>query len=284
MGQNRLVKIQPTDTVLITGASGGLGIHMVRAFAQRGTRLVLVANPGAELNHACAEAKKLGSEATAIISDLRDRAARTQLVAEVLQRFGRIDILVNNAGIEFTAYYHEQEPQNILDVLGVNLEAPMLLTRLLLPRMLERRRGQVVNIASLAGKSGPAFEESYAASKAGLLAFTASLRATYRRTGVSASVIVPGFIEAGIYTDLKARAGHPAPRVLGSLPPEAVARAVLRAIEEDRPEIIVNQWPVRPLLAFSALFPRAGEWLVEKMGSNDFFRAVVAGQKKPPGK
>jgi len=189
---------------------------------------------------------------------------------------------VNNAGIEFTSYYHQLGEEQILDVLRVNLAAPMILTRLLLPRMLERKRGHVVNISSLAGKSGPAFQESYSASKAALIAFTASLRGTYRDSGFSASVIVPGFVDAGIYSALKARAGRRASWLLGSMPPEAVARAVIRAVERDRPEIIVNHLPVRPLLALAAWSPGFGEWLTDKTGSNDFFRSVVkaqAGQK-----
>jgi len=274
------VKIQPTDTVLVTGASGGLGTHIVRAFARRGVRLALVAYPGAELAGPCAEAEQQGCDAAAFVSDLRDGKERQKLMDAVMQRFGRIDILVNNAGIEFTSFYHQLDPENILDVLRVNLEAPMILTRMVLPQMLERRRGHVVNMSSLAGKSGPALQESYSASKAALIAFTASLRATYHHTGFSASVIVPGFVEAGIYATLKARAGHPAPKLLGSVPPEAVAQAVLRSIERDQQEIIVNQWPVRPLLALSAMSPAIGQWMTDKFGANDFFRSVVeAGEK-----
>lgn len=275
------MNIQATDTVLVTGASGGLGTHIVRAFAKRRVRLALVASPGVELSAIRNEAEQLGSEALAIVSDLRDRAERQKMVDAVMQHFGRVDILVNNAGIEFTEYYHKLSAENIFDVLSVNLEAPMMLTHMVLPQMLERRRGHVVNISSLAGKSGPAFEESYAASKAALIAFTSSLRATYKNTGFSASVIVPGFIEAGIYTALKARAGQAAPKLIGSVPPETVARAVLRAIESDRPETIVNQWPVRPLLAFLQLFPAAGQWVAGKIGTDDFFRRVVEAEKKP---
>ena len=177
---------------------------------------------------------------------------------------------------EFTARYHELGEQNLRDVLAINLEAPMELTRLLLPDMVRRRRGHIVNISSLAGKSGPAFQEPYAATKAALVAFTTSLRATYRGTGVSASVVTPGFVEAGMYADLKSRSGCSAPRLLGTSKPEAVARAVLRVIERDQLEQIVNPIPVRPLLALSALFPGFGEWIAEQTGGNDFFRKVEA--------
>jgi len=274
------MKIQKSDTVLITGASGGLGTHIVRTFARLGVRLALVAYPGNELAGIQAEIEKQGCESITIISDLRDRKARQKMVDEVIRRFQRIDILVNNAGIEFTSFYHELNQENIMDVLSVNLEAPMLLTRMLLPQMLERRRGHVVNISSLAGKLGPAFQEPYSASKAGLIAFTASLRATYRDSGFGASVIVPGFVEAGIYAALKTRIGHPAPALLGVSSPESVACAVIRAINRNRQEIIVNQWPVRPLLALADLSPAFGQWMADKIGSNDFFHEAVEAQKK----
>jgi short-subunit dehydrogenase len=268
--------IQATDTVLITGASGGLGTHITREFARRGVRLALTAFPGNDLEELRTEVEKHGCECIALVFDLRNRNEIQQLIETVLKRFGHVDILVNNAGIEFTSYYHELPEANILDVLNINLEAPMILTRLLLSQMLKQRHGHVINISSLAGKSGPAFQEPYSATKAGLIAFTESLRATYHNSGVSASVIVPGFVEAGIYEQLKARTGCGAPALLGTSSPNAVARAVLRAIERDIPETIVNPLPVRPLLAFTALFPSAGEWLINKIGSNKFFERAVS--------
>src|SRR5205085_2660236 len=115
--------------------------------------------------------------------------------------------------------------------LQVNLQAPMLLTRLVLPGMIRRGEGHILNMASLAGKSPPGFQEPYAATKAGLIAFTASLRETYRGSGVSASVLCPGFLETGIYSRLKAKSGLSAPWLLRATSPKSVAGAMLRAIE-----------------------------------------------------
>jgi short-subunit dehydrogenase len=273
------MKIQPGDTVLLTGASGGLGRFMARAFADYQVNQALVAHPGVSLEELRKEVEDRGGKAIAITCDLRDATQRRHLLADVRKALGRVDLLVNNAGVEFTSAYDELSEESIYETLRVNLEAPMILSRLVLPEMLERKRGFIVNISSLAGKSGPAFQEPYAATKAGLINFTASLRATYRGSGVSASVIVPGFVEAGIYAKLKAKSGCSAPALIGTSPPEAIPRAVMRAIEADLPEIIVNPLPIRPLLAFIALFPSWGEWVVGKLGTNQFFRRVVEAQK-----
>lgn len=274
------MKIKPGDVVLLTGASGGLGVHFVKAFAKLGTRLVLAAYPGNDLQGIREEIEKRGCESVDMICDLRDPKQRRELIQTALNRFGRVDVLVNNAGIEFTSYYHELKGDEIADVLAVNLEAPMMLAHAFLPGMIAARRGHIINIASLAGKSGPAFQEPYAATKAGLIAFTTSLRSTYRPQGISASVIVPGFVEAGIYARLKAKTGVSAPALLGVSQPEQVVHAVVRAIERDAPETIINPTPIRPLLAFTALFPRTGEWLTNKIGANNFFRKAIEQDKK----
>jgi short-subunit dehydrogenase len=274
------MKIQPGDTVLLTGASGGLGTFMAHAFADYKVNQALVAHPGENLEKLQKEIEDQGGKAIAITCDLRDAVQRRQLLQDIRKQLGPIDILVNNAGVEFTSVYHELSEEDIYGMLRVNLEAPMILSKLVLPEMLERKRGHIVNISSLAGKSGPAFQEPYAATKAGLIAFTTSLRATYRGSGVSASVIVPGFVEAGIYTKLKAKSGCSAPALIGTSPPEAIPRAVIRAIQNDLSEIIVNPLPVRPLLALTALFPSLSGWLSAKIGTNDFFRSVVEAQKR----
>lgn len=273
------MKITTGLNVLITGATGGLGRHITHAFAGRGTQLSLVAHPGSELEELGQELESKGLNVLTFAADVCDSSQRAAFVGETRRKFGGIDILINNAGIEVTSPYDQLPEQTIQNILQVNLEAPMVLSRLVVPEMLKRGSGHIVNISSLAGKSGPAFQEPYAASKAGLNAFTASFRATYRGTGVSASVICPGFVEAGIYARLKQTTGCSAPALLGTSQPEAVVRAVLRAVEKDLPEVVVSSVPVRPLVAIAALFPRLGEFLVRQTGAHDFFGRVVEANK-----
>jgi short-subunit dehydrogenase len=271
--------ISAGQTVLLTGASGGLGTYFTHALAEYKVKLALVAYPGAELETLAQRVKERGGQAVFLAADLRDPAQRRLAVDFVHKELGEIDILVNNAGVEFTSAYDDLTEQNIEDILRVNLEAPMVLTRLVLPEMLRRKRGHVVNVSSLAGKAGPAYQEPYAASKAGLVAFTSSLRATYRGSGVSASVLCPGFVEAGIYENLKNQTGFTAPTLLGTSKPEAVVRALIHAINSDLPEVIINPLPVRPLFAVTALFPRLGEFLTRQTGAHEFFKKVAAGLK-----
>jgi short-subunit dehydrogenase len=115
-----------------------------------------------------------------------------------------------------------------------------------------------------------------------LIAFNASFRATYRGSGVSSSVITPGFVEAGIYSKLKATSGYSAPASFGVSSPAKVARAVIRAIEKNVPEIIINPIPIRPMIVLSLFCPSAGEWLIEKLGATAFFARVAEAQKKKP--
>jgi short-subunit dehydrogenase len=265
---------------ILTGASGGLGVFIADELAKAGVNLCLVANPGEELPILSQQLARRGVRVRPMVFDLRSCSERKALIEQARAELGSVDILVNNAGVEFNAPFHELSEEQIAEVLSVNLEAPMMLAHILLPHYLSRGQGHIVNISSLAGKSGPALQEAYAASKAALIAFTSSLRATYRGTGVSASVVTPGFVKAGIYERLKQRAGRDAPLLLGACPPERVALAVLRAIRNDRPEIIVNKYPVRPILLLSVLSPSLGEWLAARMGTHAFFRSAVESSGK----
>ncbi len=261
-------------TAIVTGASRGLGPYIARALGDRGMNLVLAARSREGLESVAAELRSRGVETAVVPCDVTDAAAREALVGEAEAAFGGVHVLVNNAGIESTFPYHRLPPTEIERVIAVNLIAPMLLTRLVLPRMLAQREGHIVNIASLAGKQGPPYNEPYAASKAGLIGFTQSLRAEYRGVGVSASVVCPGFVrEAGMFADARARVPREPSRLLGTTTPQAVASAVARCIERDLPEALVNPGPTRLLMAILALAPSFGAWFASRAGVDDIFRA-----------
>ena len=273
------MKLRPNQTALLTGASGGLGTYIARALAAYGINQALVAFPGKDLPPLKEELERNGMSASDLVADLRLKEERQRIVDEVSKTFGQIDILINNAGVEFTAPYHALSEDDITSVIEVNLEAPMHLTRLVIPHMLERGSGHIVSMSSLAGKAGPAYQEPYAATKSGLIAFTMALRESYFRSGVSASVICPGFIEAGIYARIKEESGCSAPALMGTSPPEKVGRAVIRAIQNDIPQVIINPYPVRPILALSEISPRLGAWIARAMGASKFFKRVYESRK-----
>jgi short-subunit dehydrogenase len=268
-------KVLKNKRVLMTGASGGIGRQLTLRLAEEGARLALVAYPGIELPLVREAAARAGQTVVHLASDLRIPSEWNVVARWATDQLGGVDVLINNAGVEFTCEFHDLPPTAVAEILRVNLEAPMMLTHALLPGMLERGAGHIVNMSSLAGCAGPALQEAYAATKAGLRGFTTSLRASYRARGVSASVICPGFVTAGIYPRICAAAGRRAPLFLEAVSPERVCQAVVHALVTDAPEVIVTKYPVRPILALSALAPRWGEWVIQKVGGNDFFRAAA---------
>jgi short-subunit dehydrogenase len=163
-------------------------------------------------------------------------------------------------------------------MVDVNLTAPILLTHRVTPGMLERGRGHVVFISSLAGKSGPAYNEPYGATKAGLIGFTQSLRAEYRHAPVGFSVVCPGFTAGdGMYQRM-VEEGVSSSRLIGETTTLKVADRVAEAIRDDRPEIIESGSPVRPMLALGQISPRLAEWIVERSGGTEIFRRTAAGR------
>jgi short-subunit dehydrogenase len=275
------------SVAVLTGASRGLGVELARALASRGMRLVLNARTGEALEPVLRDVAALGAAAIAVPGDVTEAAVQEELVAEATRAFGAIDLLVNNAGVVAPSAYEHMPDDELERQLGLNLAAPMRLTRRVLAPMLERDRGHIVNIASLGGLVGVGWGEAYAASKHGLVGFTRSLRLSARASGsrVSASVICPGFIEdVGMYADSVPRHGRRAPLALGTSSAKDVARATLEAIDRDLPEVIVCPRPMRLVLALGAIRPTAAEWLLEKLGAHLVFEADArsAGRARRP--
>lgn len=257
-------------SALVTGASRGLGRRIARALAGEGMHVALAARSAEALEELARELEGADRRAVALPTDLSRRDEIESLARRAEDELGQVDLVVNNAGVLAPSSYHFRDPDEIEHGVHVNLLAPMLLTRLLLPGMVERGRGHVVNLASLAGKSAPGFEAVYGATKAGLIGFTQSLRREYRGDGVSASAVCPGYVsETGMYAHRAEQTGITAPKHVGRASPDAVARAVVRAVEKDLPELLVNSVPVRPLLMISELSPSLGEALTRGL---DMFR------------
>lgn len=268
-------------TAILTGASRGLGVDVARALAREGVDLVLAARSQPELEQVASEIRATGRRAVVVPCDVSSPADRQRLVDATLAEFGKCDILVNNAGIEMTAFYEEQPEDEIARVIDVNLTSAMLLTRAILPHMLERKTGHVVNVASLAGKVPMPYSVPYSASKAGLIAFTEGIRNEFRKRGVSASAICPGFVsDAGMYADWEREVGLKAGFLAKPVTPEKVARNVVKAVQKDRPEMLVFWMPGRSTTALAEMMPGSFEKVFPVFGSFTFFRKVAEHRRK----
>lgn len=258
---------------IVTGASRGIGPYIARRLAGRGAKVAVAARSLEPLEALVAELESAGCEALAVRADIADGADRARLIAICEERLGPPDILVNNAGLEAAGLFHELEPSAIASLIDVNLMSTMLLTHAVLQGMVARRRGHICNVASLAGKVAIRAQGAYSASKAGLVGFTHALRLDYCGTGVSASVVCPGFVSyAGMWADAQSETGIETPVLLGASSPDQVAGAVVKAIRKDLPEVIVSPRPMRPLLVIAAAFPRFSAWLVRKTANDVFYR------------
>jgi len=187
-------------------------------------------------------------------------------------------VLVNNAGLDQCAIYPECPVNNIEQIIDVNLTAPMLLTHKVLSHMLAQGSGHVVNIASVAGLMGVAYNEAYSATKHGLIGFTRSLAATAEGEGwpLGVSCILPGFItDAGMYEVMQRQTGGHAPILSGTSSPQEVAAQTVKAIECERLEVVVSKRPFRLLAVLLLWFPFATKWALRVTGSIGWFQVVA---------
>jgi len=262
-------------TAIVTGASYGIGEHIARELAVRGFDLLLVARSGPKLGRLADELRGQGMRVELAPVDLGDRDAAERIAETAASKLGSVDVLVNNAAVELQRRFHTLSTDEIANVLQVDLLTPIELSRLLLPQMLDRGYGRIVNISAIAGRVGFPFTEAYAASKDGLIAFSRVLRNDYRDTGVSASAIVLGAVrDAGLGQRTLDETGLEASTAF-MVKPERVAKAVVRAIEKNKAEIVVMRGPGRVLKALMDLFPGLGAALNRISGSEKLMSSVA---------
>jgi short-subunit dehydrogenase len=264
--KEKTVMIKNYHTAIVTGASHGIGPYIVRALAKEGMNLVLAARSGQELEQVAtaADIRATGAHVLTVPTDVTVGEERSALVTAAERTFGAIDVLVNNAGGDLQREFHHYTADDVEALIRLNLTGPIELTRLLLPGMLQRKQGHIVNISSIGGSIGFPYTEVYSASKDGLIGFTRVLRADYRKNGVSSSVLILGSI-GGAGTG--ARTIEEMNLHLSTMdkaflsPPEAVAQAVLKSIRRDKAEIVIMPGPGRLMRALMTLFPGMGSMM-----------------------
>jgi uncharacterized protein len=221
---------------LVTGASHGIGRASAFALHRRGASVGLVARTAEELE---AAAKVLGPGSGWVVADVTDKDQVDRAVAELSDRLGPPDILVNNAGIGAYGSLLETDLATFERLMQVNYFGTLYATLAVLPAMVARGRGHIVNIASIAGRLGAPFESAYSASKFAVVGLSESLAAEVQGLGVHVSLINPGPVETKF---TEARGVPFQRRVPRPLAPERVADAVVEAVERDRFEKTLPGW------------------------------------------
>jgi short-subunit dehydrogenase len=254
-------------TVLLTGATGGIGHAIARELHRRGATLILTGRRESELEALAAE-----TGGRALACDLSIPEEVDRLVDEA----GEVDVLVNNAALPADGPLLEYEIDQIDRALAVNLRAPIVLSRLLGARMVERRAGHIVFVSSLAGKAASPSSSLYSATKFGLRGFGLGLREDLRPAGVGVSTVFPGFIrDAGMF----AATGAELPRGVGTRTPEDVAAGVARAIERDLAEVDVAPAALRLGAKFASVAPELAARFSRMTGSDKIATDISDGHR-----
>ena len=221
---------------LVTGASSGIGAALAQALSRSGARVALVARRG-ELLERVAESLP-GRAGVAFSCDVRNPRAIAETLTSVTTRLGPVDLLVNNAGVGRYLSFLETGPADVAAVFETNLHAALDWTRAVLPSMLARRRGHLVNVASIAARIGSRNHSIYCASKFALAGFTESLAYELEGTGVGVTLVNPGIIATPFF-DHASFDAFPASARARAIAPERVAAAIVRAVQRGSFEVTI---------------------------------------------
>jgi len=255
-------------TVLITGAAGGIGMRVTQRLVKAGARVAMLdrnRDALAEIRQGLADAP---GEARAYPVDLLDREARDEALRQARQAYRTFDLVINNAGMLSFRPFAEEDPALLERMIQLNLAAPMLIVRALLPDMLEKGQGRIVNIGSTFGSIGFGWFAAYSASKAGLRGLSEALRRELGGSGIGVTYIAPRAVRTPLNGDRVMRMAEATGMKLDD--PDWVADQIIAAIEKGRKEVYLG-FPESLFVRINALSPR----LVD---------LAVAGQMRVMGK
>lgn len=254
-------------TVLLTGATGGIGHAIARALHARGAKLILTGRRTDVLEPLAAEVS-----GTALAADL----SRQLDVEQLLQDAGHADIVVHNAALPASGDILSFGPEELDRALDVNLRAPMIMSRHFAETLSGKGSGHIVFISSLSGKSGQGGAAVYSATKFGMRGFAQGLRGDLAPAGVGVSCVFPGFIrDAGMFHD----SGTQLPKGVGTSTPEEVAAGVVTAIERNRFEVDVAPIGMRVMSSFAGLAPATAARFAAKLGGDRIAKDLADGQR-----
>ncbi len=261
------MKLDATTAVLITGANGGIGTAIARAIAATGAKVLLSARRADAI---APLAKELGAQV--LIADLADHASAVRLADDA----SGVDVVVANAALPASGPVLDFSVEEIDRALDVNLRSPMTIARIIGARMADRGRGQLVFISSIAGKVAARYSAIYSATKFGMRGFALGMREDLKETGVGVTTIYPGFIrDAGMFADT----GVQLPKSIGTRTPEDVARAVLRAVDQNPAEITVAAAEQRFAAVLGSIAPEALASMQKLFGGDKVGDMMAEGQR-----
>jgi hypothetical protein len=251
--------------ILVTGASSGIGEAVARRFGQSGYRVVLAARREDRLKSIAQEIQAAGGSTLPVVTDLSSLDQIHRLVESSLAEYGQIDVLCNNAGFGRIKFLEELDPvADIESQLQVNLTGLIQVTRSVLPHMIARQKGHIVNMASMAGFVGSPTYTIYAASKYGVRGFSEALRREVGVLGIRVTCVYPGGVQTDFaqHAGIQRKTGFTTPSRL-RLSPEQVAQAVLEVVRRPRRTVILPR-TMAVLAWLNYLFPGIVDWIVEQ--------------------
>lgn len=229
---------------LVTGAGKGIGRAVALALAQEGANVALLARTEQQLREVAQEIEGLGVRAVVVTADVADRLAVEAAVAQALQELGSLDILINNAGIGTFAKLVDMDPAEWEKIIQVNLLGTYYVTRAVLPQMIQRESGDIINIASTAGQRGAATTSAYSASKFAILGLTESLMQEVRKQNIRVSALTPSTVATELAINNKLTDGNPEK----VMQPEDLAEFIISQLKLNRRIFIkeAGMWSTNP--------------------------------------
>lgn len=252
------------QVAMVTGASSGIGRATAIELARQGVDVVLAARRQAELETAAGECRRHGVRALAISADVTSRDSVRRLVTRATEGLGAIDLLVNNAGFALYDPVESAKAEEIESMIRTNYLGAVHCTQAVLPAMLARGRGTIVNLASIVGLMGFARMSGYCASKYAMVGFTEALRDEVMNRGVRVSMVCPGTVETEFFRSAERGKMPAASRLILAIPPERVARAVRKAAQRGSYRVILP-WTAAAFMRFKECFPRSAHFLMRNV-------------------
>jgi len=255
------------SVVVVTGASEGIGKAIATAIAHQGGKVVLMARSQDKLVRAVDEITRQGGQASHMVVDLSTPAAVRLAMNEVIQRHGRVDVLVNNVGAGTFKPLHLTSSDECDLAVALPLVPAVVASQCVLPGMLLRKRGHIVNLTSPAGFMPMPYMAPYMAARHAMVALSQGLRCELQDTGVQVSLVCPSQVDTGYFqnNDADMRWYPPISRVFPVLQPDRVAQEVVEAILQDKAQVVFP-WQLRWATRLYAVAPGQAQWLLQACG------------------